>query len=62
MSDTRDDFDDIDITQAEGPDIETDDDLQTQLGTPDRESDAGASGLTATEAAAAREDDSARGN
>ncbi len=28
-------LDDIDITQSEGPDVETGDDLQTQLGTPD---------------------------
>ena len=34
MSDTSKEFDDVDITEAEGPDIEMGSDLQTQLGTP----------------------------
>lgn len=59
---------DIDITQAEGPDVETGDDLQTQLGTPGHPDDAGVGdgggteGLTATEAAAGPDDDTVRSN
>ena len=34
MDNTRDEFEGVDITQSEGPNIEEGDDLQTQLGTP----------------------------
>lgn len=36
MSDTSKEFDDVDITEVEGPDVETGSGTQTQLGTPDQ--------------------------
>lgn len=39
MSDPDEDLDNMTIAEADGPDLQQGDDLQTQLGTPDRASD-----------------------